>query len=127
MKAFTYNPKDYYTIKQPITSKRTGKQYKVKIKPYYGEYKKYINGSIVSLHTIGLFSKELLSRMFDNKNGKITISYLSSDKDTEFNYNMVDMTKLILKLHENINETETLSLEKIKNDYNEFEKWNGEV
>lgn len=119
---------DGMNYKYPITNKDTGNTYEVVIHPYGMDDERYLEGCIVSLRKKKwLSSKEILKRCFENNDGKIDISNLSSDEETEFDYNLINMTKLIVQLYEANNVNELESLKGLKEDFAEFSKWDGIV
>jgi hypothetical protein len=131
-KEFTYRDKlrwfsdKTWNEKYPITSSVTGNKYLIKIKPFYGDDTKYKQGCVVSLRKNNLFHTILREDHFKNKDGKINIEhYYGKDTETDWEYNLIEMTKLIVKLYErskNLDNTSKLQLDK---DYEEFEKWDG--
>lgn len=125
-KTNTFDGKKY---KYPITSQETGNTYKVVIHPYGMDDGKYIDGCVVSLRKKGfLFSKEICNRFFDNKNGKIVVAYFGhKNNETNFDYNLVSMTNLIVQLYEKNETNGCISIKKLRDDSTEFSKWDGIV
>jgi hypothetical protein len=115
--------------KYPITSKETGLEYRVKIMPYHQSIDKYSEGCIVTLYKKRfLFDKELINRYFNNNNSKINIEYLySSDKETDYDYNMIEMTRLIVNLYEETIKKKLKNTKQVNTDFEDFNNWNGEV
>jgi hypothetical protein len=116
--------------KYPIVSEKTNQKYEVTIYPYCKNDKRYIEGCVVELKKKWfLFSTGLINRLFDNDNGKISISHWSSDDVTKttLDYNMINMTKLIVNLYEVKNKVSNNSVEQLNSDFGEFSKWDGVV
>ena len=115
--------------KYPIVSKTTGLEYKVTIKPYCGSTEGFNSGSVVSLRKKKkIFDKLLLQRQFDNHSGKIKVSsWREADYVTDYDYNMVEMTKYIVDLYERSILNELMSIENYNKNYEEMQHWDGEV
>lgn len=122
--AFTAN-----NYKYPITSKETDNTYEVVIYPYGMNEERYLEGCIATLRKKKLiFSRNLLTRFLDNNEGKITITYINSpDEKTSYEYNLINISKLIVELYESGNKYKMNSINKLKSDFNEFSNWDGKV
>jgi ribosomal protein L28 len=113
----------------PIISSETGCKYEVEIYPYCGKESNYTEGCLVRLYKKRwIFNHELKHLWMDNEDNKITLSNVYGDKTkTEYNYNMINMTKLIVNLYENTIKRKTNSLRQIDKDLEEFKLWDGIV
>jgi hypothetical protein len=129
-KEFTYrSTQGYWNEKYPIISEVTSNKYLVKIKPYQEDDTQYKRGCIVSLCEKGmLFTHVLQTSQFANDDGKIKIQYWSrKDQITDWDYNLIDMTKLIVNLYETSNKLNDESKLTLEKDFEELKNWNGLV
>jgi hypothetical protein len=128
MKAYT-DKSGFSVIKYPIISKNSGNKYEVSIYPFGDDDDRYSEGCIVSLYKKGkIFSKKLKESHFNNKDGKIMVSYYTkNDMDTDYTYDLIGMTSLVVCLYEKTIKTTISNKNKFDHDYKEFEDWNGEV
>lgn len=128
MKSHTKRDIGNYNEKYPVTSEITSKKYLIRIEPFGDNDNKYSKGCIVSIHSSSIFHKKLLSYIFKNINGKIKIlSWNGNDCQTEHNYNMINMSNLIVANYEimhNLNDKSVLTIDK---DFKEFTEWDGNV
>jgi len=127
MKNYTY--RGCINSKYPIVSSETGNKYEVEISPYGQDDARYLEGCVITLNKKGrIFSTQLITRHFSNNNGKIKLEYFRNpDWQTEINYNMVDMTKLIVRIYESSIKQNIKDTKQMENDYIEFATWNGEI
>jgi hypothetical protein len=128
VKSFTIE-NGYKRNKYPIKSKESGNTYEVEIYPYRAEDSRYLEGCIVTLYSKKwIFKTQLRQSQFDNNDGKISISYFShTSTNTEVDYNLVNMTKLIVQLYEKSIENQIKTRKQLEKDFNDFKEWNGEV
>lgn len=127
MKPHTKRNIGIYNEKYPVTSEVTGKEYLVRIAPF-GDDDKYLKGCIVSIHNCNVFHKKLLNYIFKNNNGKIKIlGWNGKDSQTEHDYNMINMSNLIVSNYEIIHNLNDKSILTIDKDFKEFAEWDGNV
>lgn len=128
MKPYTKRSKNSWNKKYPITSKETGITYEVRIRPYQLDDKQYGDGSVVYLYSDGFMGHELRKEYFNNNDGKIGIFYMNKPNEhTAYDYNMIEMAKLVVKLYEQDTVSERCSLKQIEKDFTDFKKWDGTV
>ena len=130
MKKYTYKSTVTGAVRKfPVISKTTGLEYEVTIKPYYEGIEGFDNGSVVQLRKKKkIFDKLLLQKQFDNHSGKIKVSsWREADYITDYDYNMVEMTKYIVDLYERSILNELMSIENYNKNYEEMQQWDGEV
>lgn len=126
-KSCTIKSKDIGVYKYPIVSSVTGLQYAVKITPYGLDDSRYIEGCCVTLYKQGrFFKRQVKYNHFDNRNDKIRISSIYKPIDTDIDYSMINMARLIVELYENTIQTEINSNKKLNDDFEKFKEWNGE-